>query len=442
MKKISALVIAASVLVGGSSVYAGSSVQQVQSAGDSYNKVSEDSLNYLNSLRSKIGVRELKLNPYLTKAAENHANYLYTNDEYSHNESSSNKGYTGYAVGARVLATGAPTDLSRGVMEVITKGKSSASEFLDYLLSAPYHRYALINQNALEVGFAQAGDIYIAVISKKQDAGDSATSVYPYPDQVSVPTSFDGRTEVPNPLEKFNLRYSGYVMSFSSQYLLKDIDASVKDSKGNVVPIFKESDALAWHLYPKTELKPSEKYTVSINYIPNLGPNEGQTLNKTWSFTTETSDTPTPPAVAPPATTPTNPVLPKPPVTGGTVAKYSKDNVGVLINGVEVELNPKATIVDGSTFIPLRGVFEKMNSDVKWDQKTKTVTVARGNTTVKLTLGKKVAYVNGKAITLTAAPFMTASGSTYVPLRFVSETIGALVGWDQTNYIASINIQD
>lgn len=55
-----------------------------------------------------------------------------------------------------------------------------------------------------------------------------------------------------------------------------------------------------------------------------------------------------------------------------------------------------------------------------------------------MTIGDRTAYVNGKPITLSVAPFISSEGSTYVPLRFISETIGAKVGWDAQNFVALI----
>jgi len=46
-----------------------------------------------------------------------------------------------------------------------------------------------------------------------------------------------------------------------------------------------------------------------------------------------------------------------------------------------------------------------------------------------MTVGKKQATVNGKAITLDVAPAITA-GRTFVPLRVISETLGAAVEWN------------
>jgi hypothetical protein len=50
-----------------------------------------------------------------------------------------------------------------------------------------------------------------------------------------------------------------------------------------------------------------------------------------------------------------------------------------------------------------------------------------------------VALVNGKSIALQTAPTIV-DGHIYVPLRFIAETLGATVGWDQQLYRASLAV--
>lgn len=103
-------------------------------------------------------------------------------------------------------------------------------------------------------------------------------------------------------------------------------------------------------------------------------------------------------------------------------------NANVTIDGVKQPF-PQSAVVssEGNSFVPMRAIFEKLGSTVKRDQKTNTATAVKGTTTIKLTIGKTTATVNGKSVTLTAAAF-TLNGNTMVPLRFVAEARGAKVG--------------
>jgi hypothetical protein len=111
--------------------------------------------------------------------------------------------------------------------------------------------------------------------------------------------------------------------------------------------------------------------------------------------------------------------------------------VNITIDGQPQYFEQSAVLKDGNTLVPLRGIFEKLGAEVKWDQDTQTVTAIKGGTSIKLTIGAQTANVNGAAVQL-AAKAEIINGSTMVPLRFVSEALGADVQWDNVNTMAII----
>ncbi|WP_370881036.1 stalk domain-containing protein [Paenibacillus brasilensis] len=100
--------------------------------------------------------------------------------------------------------------------------------------------------------------------------------------------------------------------------------------------------------------------------------------------------------------------------------------VVVFIDGRLQQYVQPATSISGSMLVPFRAVFEALGAKVKWDGATKTVTATKGNTTIKLTVGSRDAYINGKLVRLNAAPRLI-NGKVMVPIRFVSEALGAKV---------------
>jgi hypothetical protein len=78
--------------------------------------------------------------------------------------------------------------------------------------------------------------------------------------------------------------------------------------------------------------------------------------------------------------------------------------------------------------VPLRGVFEKLGATVAWDYGSRMVTAYKGDKTIKLRIGDSFATVNGSTVSIDA-PAMIRQSSTMVPLRFLSETLGADVHW-------------
>ncbi|UUZ82237.1 copper amine oxidase N-terminal domain-containing protein [Paenibacillus sp. P26] len=111
--------------------------------------------------------------------------------------------------------------------------------------------------------------------------------------------------------------------------------------------------------------------------------------------------------------------------------------VAVAINGAVQSFERPPVIVNGSTLVPLRAIFEKLGATVVWDQATRTVSGAKDKKRIVLTIDKKDATVGGSKVTL-ERPAVIMNGSTMVPARFVSESLGASVAWDGTTRTVSI----
>ena len=93
-------------------------------------------------------------------------------------------------------------------------------------------------------------------------------------------------------------------------------------------------------------------------------------------------------------------------------------------------VNDVAPIISGDrTFLPIRLVAEALGATVTWNEAAQSVTIADGDTTIVIYIGQPFATVNGEPVQLDAPAFI-ANGRTYLPVRFVAETLGAAVTWD------------
>ncbi|WNR46377.1 stalk domain-containing protein [Paenibacillus roseipurpureus] len=111
--------------------------------------------------------------------------------------------------------------------------------------------------------------------------------------------------------------------------------------------------------------------------------------------------------------------------------------VSVDINGATQQFEQPPVIVNGSTFTPLRAIFEAMGAKVDYEASTRTVTATKGSTVVKLTLDQSTVYVNGVAKQL-EEPARLVNGYTLAPARFVGETFGGTVNWDGSSRTVTI----
>ncbi|WP_375104991.1 phosphodiester glycosidase family protein [Paenibacillus sp. RS8] len=94
---------------------------------------------------------------------------------------------------------------------------------------------------------------------------------------------------------------------------------------------------------------------------------------------------------------------------------------------------PKNTVYvtkNNHSYIPLRllnnftGIHAEMNAS------DKRITITNADTKITLTLGQAAALVNDKSVTLTDSAFSD-NGTVYIPLSFVSKTLGIQLNWNQ-----------
>ncbi|WP_060530939.1 copper amine oxidase N-terminal domain-containing protein [Paenibacillus bovis] len=104
------------------------------------------------------------------------------------------------------------------------------------------------------------------------------------------------------------------------------------------------------------------------------------------------------------------------------------DVLNLFVNGTSYT-DAAPVVQNGTTLVPFRVVSEALNAKVTWSAKDQSVTVVKDGQTVKLYVNKKNAVVNGKSVSLQAAPIMK-NGSTRVPVRVISEALGATVKWE------------
>lgn len=115
---------------------------------------------------------------------------------------------------------------------------------------------------------------------------------------------------------------------------------------------------------------------------------------------------------------------------GIPAAPAQAQGIGVTVNGAPVTFRGQQPVQRfGTVLVPLRGVFENLGASVLFDGATKTILATKGPTTVSLRLGDSQALVNGQPRSL-SVPAQAQMGTTLVPLRFVSEALGAQVAWE------------
>lgn len=117
-------------------------------------------------------------------------------------------------------------------------------------------------------------------------------------------------------------------------------------------------------------------------------------------------------------------------IGAGMNVMAEEDEISVLVDNEKVVFEDQQPIIlDGTTLVPIRAVFEKAGAEVTWDQDTKTATLVRGNYTVTITVGDSVLYKNNTQIALSVSAIMY-NDRILIPVRAIGEAMDFGISWD------------
>jgi len=123
----------------------------------------------------------------------------------------------------------------------------------------------------------------------------------------------------------------------------------------------------------------------------------------------------------------------------GSATVLKLDTPNAIANGKKTFVDTNNTDVvpftqNGRTLVPVRFISESFGAQVGWDDATQAVTVDMQDTSIKLQIGSNEMLVNGEAVTLDV-PAQTINSRTLIPLRALVEALGKNVHWDDRGLI-------
>lgn len=109
----------------------------------------------------------------------------------------------------------------------------------------------------------------------------------------------------------------------------------------------------------------------------------------------------------------------------------NKNEVTVKDNGVKntVTLENEVFTENDRTMVPIRIISEEMGADVSWNENSQMVTISGEQSKIQIFIGDNMAYINGTPVPMDVAP-VELNGRVMVPVRFVSDNLGYTVKYD------------
>ncbi|WP_418791886.1 stalk domain-containing protein [Phosphitispora sp. TUW77] len=116
--------------------------------------------------------------------------------------------------------------------------------------------------------------------------------------------------------------------------------------------------------------------------------------------------------------------------------------IQVNINGKPVTFgNTQPYVINNIVMLPVRTISEALGANVTWDGVNNNVILRRGNNISILKKGNDTVYVNGKAFKLLTASSIR-NGSMYVPQDFITDVFGFQISYDKKTAKVSIQIKE
>jgi len=134
-------------------------------------------------------------------------------------------------------------------------------------------------------------------------------------------------------------------------------------------------------------------------------------------------------------------------LAGTASAEVKEKDVNLVIGSSQAQINDQSVTmsapaleVDGRTLVPLRFISEAFGCEVQWNGDLNTATVTLVNQTIEVPLGKNYAVINGDKKDV-LVPAQLINDRTYVPLRFISENLGAKVDYNADTQAIAISMK-
>ncbi|WP_438444048.1 stalk domain-containing protein [Gorillibacterium sp. sgz5001074] len=394
----------------------------------------------INDYRKLFGLDPLRWSAELTQAAQFHASYLQNNrkdgdSESLHSETSGKPGFSGTKPSERALYA---NYLGEGVGEDVSFGWSNITQAIDVLFDAPYHRTPFLMQSSTEIGVAREGS-YVVLEFGLRSSQTTQMTVSPAHGDHYVPLDFNGH-ETPDPLAIHSGSSASYPVGYplmihlSGEQIegIKLDEATLTDGSGQPVTLLQNTPGKDPHLdqaiilIPVKPLQPDMQYAAHVK-ISFTDRGQPKSMQKDWSFHTEPA-----PTVGKERLHADSDFYAKQATLNWPVShtvKFSLGEASFTLDDVKLQAKMKPVVIDDSSYLWVRDLARALGASVTWDDARQAAVFTKNGKTITFFTDKQ-AYAVGETVKETATPAKLYHELTVIPVRLLSEALGAKVQYD------------
>ncbi|WP_159881979.1 stalk domain-containing protein [Paenibacillus puerhi] len=411
----------------------------------SYSDKQREMVRAINDYRLLYGLPSLQINPNLTMAAKMHAEYLQTNNIDTtqvsmHVQTKSLPGYIGEKPGERALYAG----YYDHVAEDVSYHAGTHIGSVDSLFDAPYHRLPFLLPSAKDIGVAVVGP-FVVLEFGFQEQDQQQLVVTPAPGEKYVPVAFNGH-EDPDPIRMHQgAAYPvGYPIvahiSGSNTEEVKLVEARLTDAKGHAVELLQNTPKNDEHLIqeviltPAKPLLPDASYTA---YVKMTASHNGsiQTFEKTWQFQTEPAETVGKSKLH--ADAAAYKKLTEQKSEAAHVVSFSLNDTSYTLDGVQLDMKLAPLVIDGSSYLWVRDLAAALGAQIEWNEAQKAAIYTKDGRTISFFTTRPTYALDGVEAS-TDVPAKLVNENTMIPVRLLSEVLGAKVEYIPEDHSVSI----
>ena len=127
-------------------------------------------------------------------------------------------------------------------------------------------------------------------------------------------------------------------------------------------------------------------------------------------------------------------------VIGSSISFTQSDKITIVIDGNTINTDVNPVVIDGRTLVPIRVVSENLGAKVNWNAETKEVKL--DFTELGASVKMKIdskEYDVNGEVGIMEVAPKMIDGRTMVPIRFISEELGFSVEWDSNTKTVNIS---